>query len=481
MIQKATPDFESQRSIELPLFLILIVVMFAFCQACRKPGAPSDFPTRDLNEVKAGCDPVTFIVSLNDDDDNENKRRDRKEARIDPKREDNLRQFIFNFPNAAKVYVAEPVLFSNGKTAVKSRIRAYKEDRKSRFIFNKEYSVPLTMYFEGVKPSTDPLDFGFEYQFKDKNENWICGADAKGTVIDVTSKLDIKKGRGAIFSKRNRMLIGVRGDASTKLSLQMGSYEWTYDGTAAISAPNQLDTDFQAGRTITPLLRLNQEQLRFRLTKAGLVIEAHLGVNITAPVYAQAYRGWINGRPKDSPRNPRRWFDANRGSFSLFNTRIDYRLLDQFRETIKYSAWGSRMVQDRENIGRVLTSPIPSVRTWIQNDLSWTENWRDKPNGQINDRLRALGITKDHLLAPRDPANPGRRRFHPDLRRQGGILMNMGTHRHEWEASVNGEIPTGMTRNVVTQNEFSVTVLDTRQAGGDVQIRLRSRYVIHTP
>ena len=112
---------------------------------------------------------------------------------------------------------------------------------------------------------------------------------------------------------------------------------------------------------VTAANHLDQDQLRFNVRTAGQAIEAHFPINLTSPQHT-------------SIRGPRRgfnvvtgWLDANRGSFTLVPTRrIRYRMLDQFRASIHDSAYGTRMPQIRENIGNILTSPVPAVQTWIR-------------------------------------------------------------------------------------------------------------------
>lgn len=466
--------------------LIPLLVQTAFGAGSPRLGTAERFATRDLEIVRPACDPVVFIVSLNNDDDDLNGREDRKQRRISPT-DDNLRQFTFKapaaFPGAAKVYVAEPVMVATGTSAVgrTNRVRGYRDDRRTAFEFNRLYDLPLTLYLEGVKVSDRKQDFGFEYQFADANEKYLpCGGGAQGTVVNVEAGLKVEKGDGKRFRKHDKMLIGADGRASAVVQpAGFQTIAWSYDGTATVAPPNRPATALTAGLVPTNVARRDRDELRFRVTEAGLHVEAHNPVNITAPVHADPISGWTNGRPKDSPRRPqncRQYFDANRGTFSLFRTHIDYRLLDQFHDPIKESAWGTRVVQVRENIGNVMTSPLPAVRAWIQQQLRWTQNWKTKKNGKIEDKLRAFGLPKDVTLAPRNPANPGRRRFHPTLRAVGGVLFNLGTGRHEWEASVNGDHPT-----VVTQNQLSVVVHDTCAGPGDTNIQLRSTYQITTP
>lgn len=431
-----------------------------------------DAKSRDIGTVKPTCNAVTFITSLNSDDDNGDGRADNK-RRIAAGVEDNLRQFIFRHNAAAKAYIAEPVFVRGGESAVgrKKRVRAYAADKQTPFEFNKEHPLPVTLYLEGTKESRNINDFGFEYDYRNADSKIICGNAAQGTVVNLSADLDVRKGKGTSFKRQNKMLITANGNASAQIAPANAAriIGWRYDGTATIHTPRMLVSRITAGQRITPANLLNGHDLRFQIQQGTLIIEAHLPVNITAPVHADAYRGWINGRPVRSG-----WINANRGNFSLFRRSVRYYLLDQFNERITRSAWAGRMVQIRENIGNVMSSPLPRVQNWINNSLSWTQNWINKPSGKFKDRIEATRMFKDMLLDVNAP--PGRRQFAPSLLQVGGVLMNLGGRTHIWEASVNGNLPTA-----VTQNTFEVTVSATRPRGGGTEIRFDSSYIVNTP
>lgn len=454
------------------LYLILVVFFILVCIAgTSAPLFAADMLTRDIGSVTPACKPVSFITSLNSDDDNQNKRADFKNAITN--KEDNLRQFTFKYDGATKAYISEPVLVKNGQTALgrENRVRAYAADKKTPFTFNKEHPLPVIIYFEGVKESKQVNDFGFEYDYRTAKGKIICGGGAQGTVINLKASFNARKGKGSSFKTHNKMLITANGNASAKVSPAGAAsiIGWRYDGTATLHTPALLTSRYTAGQVLTPANLLNGHSLRFRIEHNQQIIEAHLPVNITAPVHADAYDGWTNGRPIRSG-----WVNANRGRFSLFNRVIKYHLLDQFNEKIKESAWGARMVQIKENIGNVMTSPLPRVQNWINTILSWTRNWKDKPSGKFKDRIKATRIFKDILLDVNAP--PGRRQFAPSLLQNGGTMMNLDGNFHIWEASVNGNLPTAVTRNT-----FEVTVSDTRPRGGGTEIRFDSTYIVNTP
>ncbi len=454
------------------VYFFLLVFLLSILVGIQSPGLLAvDTKSRDIGEVTPTCEQITFITSLNNDDDDNNKKTDLR--RKITKTEDNLRKFVFTRGGASKAYISEPIMLQGGTSAIgkKGRVRAYRQDKRTRFKFNQEHTLPVILYLEGVKTSSHKNDFGFEYDYRTDSSKIICGGGAQGTVINITATMAVASGNGKNFQKHNKMLITANGDAAVQI-IPQGAAQisgWEYDGTAKIKTPNALKTSFTAGQTITPTNLLNNHELKFRIKHDNQIIESHLPVNITAPIHATAYGGWTNGTAVQS-----RWVNAGNGNFSLFRRYVAYTLLDQFRDPIKKSAWGNRMVQIRENIGAVMTSPLPRVRNWINNSLNWTQNWKNKPSGKFRDRLEATRMAKYMLLNANSP--PGRRQFDPSLVQTGGIMMNLGGRTHIWEASVNGNLPT-----TVTENTFNVTVANTRQARGGTEIQFESSYAVVTP
>ena len=57
------------------------------------------------------------------------------------------------------------------------------------------------------------------------------------------------------------------------------------------------------------------------------------------------------------------------------------------------SAYGGALPCINENIGRVLTSAVPKVQAFIDEDLLWTEDWKDQEDGLFTDHLYMRQIT----------------------------------------------------------------------------------------
>ncbi|UTW55956.1 hypothetical protein [Kordiimonas sp. SCSIO 12610] len=431
----------------------------------------ADSLTRDIGAVRPTCNDISFITSLNNDDDNGDGQADNR-RKITAGVEDNLRQFIFSHKAASKVYVAQPVLAdsSNG-TSSEKRVRAYSDDQQTPFEFNKEYSLPLTLYLEGTHESKTLNDFGIRYEYRGESSEVICSRTVLGTVINLTVGFDAPKGQGTDFNSYNKMLITASGTANAKIH-PSGSAQiegWRYDGTATIHKPLMSISRITAGTSITPLDMLDGHMLRFHIQQGNQGIEAYFPVNITAPMHAATVKGWIDGKPVIS-----NWINTKKGHFTLFKKEIQYTLLDQFKQPITKSAWAGRMVQIRENIAHVIQSFLPRVQNWINTSLNWSPEWINKPKGTFTDTIEARDIFKDILL-DHSTIN-GSRSFHPSLLKKDGLLLELGENTHNWEASVNGVRPV-----IITQNQFSVRTEKIREKAGRQEIRFKSSYIVKTP
>ena len=132
-------------------------------------------------------------------------------------------------------------------------------------------------------------------------------------------------------------------------------------GQEELAGPNLtlLPPPFEAGTLFTPANQIDRHLLRFELREGGQAIEAAYPVNLTAARHLEADRQGFDQLTG--------WLDANRGTFDLIGReRIDYTILDQTRRPIRESAYAERVPQVRENIGNVLTSPIPDMAAWIR-------------------------------------------------------------------------------------------------------------------
>ncbi len=428
-------------------------------------GSAKKFGTMDIGALSVRCQPFTFITSLNDDDDNQDRQVDRRGA-IAAAFEDNLRRFDFDHPGASEVYVAAPVRVPDQTPVLNVRVRAYQADKSTPFDFTRNHAVPVTMYLEGIQTSSRREDIGFEYNYFLANGQTLCGDAPTGTIMEVRARFRTRGGGGAPFDRHRKMLIGGRGEGNASVEpATIGTTTWSYDGDATLATPDQLVTGFRAGLTFTPPVLIDGHRLRFEVDEGGQRIRASHPVNLTAAQHLSANR---SGFQYTSP-----WYNANRGRFTLIPTRrIRYTILDQARRPIRESAYAGRKPQIRENIGNVLTSPIPAVMAWIRNDLNWTRDWKDKTGGRFTDRIQALDISKD----PFTQSVAGRVSFHPSLQVVGGVLMQvMPPATHEWQLSINGDAIA-----VGTRNPFSSVVNATRQGQG-VEIQVRSTYRVVTP
>jgi hypothetical protein len=432
--------------------------------------------TRDIGSVPVTCNSEVFISSLNNDDDNDNGTPDHRETlplkkgRRATVPENNLREFIFDVPEATRVYIAEVALIPSNDIAVGSRVRAYKDDKSTPFKFG-DNQVPVTMYLEGKAQSPSANDIGFEYQYFKDDGSTVCGGFVQGTIVRADSSLAVATGKGTPFSRHHKMLItGDSQGTATVAPAGLVAPEWTYDAPGGtFSTPTELATDFTAPVTFTPAARMGDDRLRLTLTAtatnpANQVIEANVPVNLTAARSLRLRGDAVRERPTGL-------MNAGRGRFDLFNWLVQYDILDQTEISIKESAYAGRQPQAQENIGSVLTSPIPEVQTQI-GILEHSPTWTDQSDGVLSDRIKALDWSKDVIVV----TNNGQRRFHSGLRSEGDILMHVAPpNTHIWELSVNGE---GIVE--ATNNRFASTVIQVIGQGAQ-QINIRSRYRVVLP
>jgi hypothetical protein len=460
------------------LVVALLAVGLGTAPATAQGGvSTAQLKTRDIGSVPVACTNEVFITSLNNDDDNQNRARDNAEtlplrnARGQKITENNLREFVFDVPEATRVYIAEVARIPSNEIVVGTQVRAYEGDKESPFKFG-DHPTPVTMYLEGKKKSEGANDIGFEYQYFKDDGTTVCGGFVQGTVVRADASLSVRTGGGTAFTEHNKMLIGGNGNATATVApANLVSPEWSFDVAGAMfSTPTQLSTGFTAPEAFTPEARMGQDRLRLILTATAtdppdLVIEANVVVNLTA---ARSLR--LQG--DDVRERPTGLMDADDGRFDLFNWLIEYDILDQTENPITDSAYAGRQPQARENIRRVLTSPIDAVREQIRR-LKHSPNWTNQSDGVLSDRVQASNWDKDLMVVREN----GRRLFHPVLRSEGGVFMHVAPpNTHIWELSISGK---GIVQ--ATQNRFASTVIQAVDQGQKMEINIRSRYTVVLP
>lgn len=459
--------------------------------------------TRDIGGVPVTCNGEVFISSLNTDDDNHNDTPDRAEslplrnsrgARVP---EDNLREFIFDVPEATRVYIAEVMLVSNGETAVGNRVRAYKEDKTTPFAFG-ENEVPITMYLEGKAQSSRANDIGFEYQYFKDDGSTVCGGFVQGTIVRADASLAVETGDGTPFEENHKMLItGDANAAATVSPADLVTPEWSYDAPGAVfTTPTELATMFTAPERFTRLWRSQIPLPRARVkltatatTPAAQVIEAKATVILTAPRQLKLRDDPDCRRDIPENRDPtirlRRTglLDTEIGTqsrpqlFGLFNWCVAYNILDQEGRLITQSAYAGQSPAIRENIAAVLGSPIAAMQSWIRGELEHSPDWeKAQSNGRLRDRIKAERLEKGLIV--------DNGRFVANLRSVGGILMGTARPHHIWELSVRQlhetRPPTYTFHQCIqaTKNTFASTVAHEEGQGRKQQINILSRYVV---
>lgn len=392
--------------------------------------------TKDIKGVTMGCKGGEFIVSLNDDDDNGDKKQDLTAAKPSAA-EDNLRPITLAIEGAKYVTLNPP---TNPK-----RIRAYHSDKVTPLSFQKSYPVPLNFYVEGITPSKPMRDFSFSYTFIGEKGEEVCDAKAEGTVVNVAATFQADGQDRIRFDKTRKLLATGKGVGKGLWKpLKKPVIKWAYEGTATFKPRRKpKDITFVAGTTLTGATNLNGDDVTALVSYKKQVILAHTPVNITAPIHAEAYEGWTDGSNADTPI-----FDANKGYVGLFKRYVKYRLLDQFNQPIITSARGGKKIQVKENIRSALTSPLPRIATWIRRKLKATDNWKTKNDGEIHDQLRVQFMPKNTLLRVAG-------RFNNNVQRNGAPIMNLGTNTHQWITSISGN---RATEAIVTRNTFTVVV-----------------------
>lgn len=426
--------------------------------------------SRDAGELVVRCDPVEFVVSLNDDDDDGNDEIDRAQTPISPTAEDNLRVLKFDHPDAAKVFVAEPVVRADGSPAP---LRAYRQDRSTRFDFTAVHDVPVDLLLEGLARSNGRAELGFEYQYFKADGSTLCGPGAVGTVVD--PRIDIERVDTAdpkILARGNTtMKVGWKPDMPVR------STQWSFDGSGDFRNPDRPRSRFQAGTAWTPAgdrdAQLVRNEITFELPGAPRV-EVATPLNVTAP--RSVVTGQTTPLTGTSAISTRRIVNVQRArasEFTLFRWRVDYTIRDQFGDSITQSYRGGAHVTIREVVP--LRSAIPAgvddLGAWIRAQIPRNTSvaWRNKDDGEIRDSL-ALGPPVSTIV----DLVQGRIQFVP---RAAGA--NVATMRgHQWFVSVNGD---AALERAVTANDLDVQVVSLVPDPPGERLELRSTYVVRLP
>jgi hypothetical protein len=447
-----------------------IAFLAGICCLLMVSGCPR-IGTRDVGSIEVRCSPVTFVVSLNDDDDNYNFVADHQQG-IQPATEDNLREFKFNHPKAAEVFIGEPVIIRGGTSALGTRVRAYQADKSTAFDFSKNHKVPVTMYLEGIGRSTRVNDIGFEYQYFRADGTTLCGPGATGTVVDVDVELSgINRGNPKLLA------LGRTSSRVYKTPKIRSTYEWSYDGDGLFRNPTRARTRFTAGRNWTPANQRDSQMVRCKLefpTAGNCVIQSYASLNVTAPRRVRADRtGTIEGGSSISTVRIVNDKQARQSSFHLFRWGVNYTILDQFGNEITQSHRGGAHVTTREDvpIHSAIPSGIDDLEAWLRSQipLHTSVNWRRNNDGLIEDTV--------HLAPPVSTIvrlQQGRLRLIPRTFGQDVVTMN----GHAWFVSVNGD--QALSRQV-TNNSLRVHVIGFGPDPPGERVDLQSEYTVILP
>ncbi len=346
---------------------------------------------------------VPYVGSLNDDDDDADRRLDLSRSGPPPASEDNLRKLTFYIPDANWVYISEPINLTTQRSAIGAKIRAWDKTRGAPFQFGQTLPTsaadPLTVYIEGIQTSAVD-EIGFEYQyFRDRRmQQTVGGGASRSTVVQVSFA---GGGRTRGLTPRQKLL--AKGDLSTAATvspkLPNARYLWTYDnatnGSFEAATAATLASKFSAQARWTAVR--DQDLARFRVTDPrtpGGPIEVAERLNIVAPRSVTPNPPTLPDQPGTlSTRGIINQDQANNTRFRLFRWRVEYTVLDQFGDNIYDAEKGGAKVQVREDVP--IGSPIPGLNAWFAGSTT-TPVWKDiLASGRFPDRLasdRGQGI-----------------------------------------------------------------------------------------
>ena len=453
---------------------ILCLIAIALLGGCRGPtprNAERDREVRTSDEgaVDARCESLSFVVSLNHDDDDGDGMEDRRGPL--PAAEDNLRKFVFNQPGASEVFVGEPVLLAGGGSALGTRVRAWEQDKATPFDFTRKHALPATLYLEGVEESAQEGDFGFEYQYFGGGDVALCGGASKGIVVKVRMTFSSLAPSDTKLLAQGRISMSI-----VKTPNVQSTYTWSYDGDGTFASASRQTTRFTAGNAFTPaqgsqLVRCN---VTFETKPPGTILVTS-PLDITAPrSVAASSNGELPAQQSNviKTQDIRNVAGARRTEFGLLNYDVDYTILDQFGAPIVQSERGGAHVTAREDVP--LRSAIPagiaSLQAFFDEKIptNTSINWRNQDDGVINDNLR-LGPRASTILR----LQAGQLRFIPNTIGADVVTMD----GHEWFVSVNGD-PALAQR--VTNNSLRTTVIDFQQQANGESVQFSTTYTVRT-
>jgi hypothetical protein len=443
--------------------------MAAALAALTAVGCASGHPvsSRDLGVIPARCDPVEFVVSLNGDDDDDDGTTDHDQTPISPTAEDNLRTIRFDHPDAARVFIAEPVRVDDGSPAP---VRAYQTDRSTAFDFTATHAVPVDLLLEGLETSGGRRDLGFEYQYFRADDSTLCGPGALGTVVEpeiTVARVDPDDPK--LLAHGSTTL-----EVSWEPAVDERTTAWGFDGSGTFRTPDRRRSRFEAGTTFTPAGDRDRELARNEVTfdlAATPRIEMATPLNVTAPrSVTTTQTAPLVGTSALSTRQIGNVQRARDAEYRLFRWRVDYVIRDQFGDSITDSYRGGAHITIREVVP--LTSPVTTgiddLDAWIQAQIprNTSVDWRNADDGEINDRLE-LGPPVSTVVE----LVQGRIRFVP---RAAGA--NVATMRgHEWFVSVDED---AALERAVTSNDLDVVVVSLTPDPPGERLELRSTYTV---
>lgn len=451
---------------------LLALVIFLLLTSCQLPTSSTvidefaDADSQDVGIIKVGCDPVKFIVSLNDDDDNEDDTEDLSDV-IDPDLENNLREFLFDHAKAAEVFVSEPVIIPSRDPAISVRLRAYNKDKRTPFDFSANHSVPVTMFLEGIAEGDEKDDLAFEYQYFKKDGEALCGADAKGKVAKAKMKLSSVKKKDPKLLSKGKITVQIVDKPKAN------AYAWSYDGSGAFDNAAKRKTKFTAGDVLTPRRLRDTQLVRCTLTFPAGNILLTAPLNVTQPrTVTTATTGALPAVNSNVVRTQNiRTEDRSRQiNFFLLRYHVDYIIRDQFGDKITESTRGGAKVTIREVVPLVsdIAAGLEDLQAFFDRKIrtNTTQAWKVKLDGKIKDDLQLGPLTATILRAPN-------RTLEIIPRTVGSRLCNMAAH--EWFVSINSD---ANLEKRVTNNSMDANVLNFQSQANGESVQFTTVYTV---